>query len=119
MEADAVCHKSNMKQLYFSHALFRKCLLRYVLIYNLEVSFNCHLTFLLLNAIEIFTVQKKGVISPVKTVFSLLPAIFFELLITQTPTVVTSISVLAFSSDITILATKLATKKFKLATILL
>ena len=44
--------------------------LRYVLIYNLEVSFNCHLTFLQLNVIKMFTV---------------LPAIFFELLITRTP----------------------------------
>ena len=30
-------------------------LLRYVLIYNLEVSFNFHLTFLQLNVIEILT----------------------------------------------------------------
>ena len=32
-------------------------LLRYVRIYNLEVSFNFHLTFLQLNVIKMFTVQ--------------------------------------------------------------
>ena len=32
-------------------------LLCYVLIYNLEVSFNFHLTFLQLNVIKMFTVQ--------------------------------------------------------------
>ena len=32
-------------------------LLRYVLIYNQEVSFNCHLTFIQLNEIKMFTVQ--------------------------------------------------------------
>ena len=32
-------------------------LLRFVLIYNLEVSFNFHLTFLQLNVIKMFTVQ--------------------------------------------------------------
>ena len=32
-------------------------LLRYVLIYNLEVSFNFHLTFLILNVFKMFTVQ--------------------------------------------------------------
>ena len=32
-------------------------LLRYVLIYNLEVSFNFHLAFLQLNMIKMFTVQ--------------------------------------------------------------
>ena len=31
--------------------------LRYVMIYNLEVSFNFHLTFLQLNMIKMFTVQ--------------------------------------------------------------
>ena len=31
--------------------------LRYVLIYNLKVSFNFHLTFLLLNVIKMFTAQ--------------------------------------------------------------
>ena len=30
-------------------------LLRFVLIYNLEVSFNCHFTFLQLNVIKTFT----------------------------------------------------------------
>ena len=35
----------------------RNVLLRYILIYNLEVSFNCHLTFLQLNVIKMFTVQ--------------------------------------------------------------
>ena len=47
-------------------------LLRYILIYNLEVSFNFHLTFLQLNVPKMFTVQSK--------LFStLLSAIFFEL----------------------------------------
>ena len=46
-------------------------LLSYVLIYNLEVSCNFHLTFLQLNVIKMF--------------FPLLPAIFFELPITRTP----------------------------------
>ena len=32
-------------------------LLHYVLIYNLEISFNFHLTFLQLNMIQMFTVQ--------------------------------------------------------------
>ena len=32
-------------------------LLRYVLIYNLEVPFNFHLPFLQLNVIKLFTVQ--------------------------------------------------------------
>ena len=32
-------------------------LLRYVLIYNLEVAFNFHLTFLKLNVIKMFTIQ--------------------------------------------------------------
>ena len=32
-------------------------LLRFVLIYNLEVSFNFHSTFLQLNVIKMFTVQ--------------------------------------------------------------
>ena len=45
-------------------------LLRYVLIYNLEVSFNFHLTFLQLKVIKMFTV-------PVKTHgFSLTPSYF-------------------------------------------
>ena len=53
-------------------------LLRYVLIYNLEVSFNFHLTFLQLNVIKMFTVQ-------LKLFFFLLPATFFELPITRIP----------------------------------
>ena len=52
-------------------------LLRYVLIYNLEVSFNFHLTFLQLNVIKMFTVQWK-------CFFFSLPAIFVELPITRT-----------------------------------
>ena len=52
-------------------------LLRYVLIYNLEVSFHFHLTFLQLNVIKMFTVQEK-------LCFILLSAIFFELQITRT-----------------------------------
>ena len=44
-------------------------LLRYVLIYNLKVSFNFHLLFLQLNVIKMFTTQEKRF-------FSLLPAIF-------------------------------------------
>ena len=47
-------------------------LLRYVLIYNLEVSFHFHLTFLLLNVIKMFTVQ-------LKLFSTLLSAIFFVL----------------------------------------
>ena len=35
-------------------------MLRYVLIYNLEVSFNFHLTFLQLNVIKMFTKQQGG-----------------------------------------------------------
>ena len=38
--------------LYLGHGL-----LRYILIYNLEVSFNFHLTFLQLNVIKMFTVH--------------------------------------------------------------
>ena len=38
--------------LYLSYVL-----LRYILIYNLEVSFNFHLTFVQLNMIKMFTVQ--------------------------------------------------------------
>ena len=34
-----------------------KFFLRYVLIYNLEVSFNLHLTFLQLNVIKMFTMH--------------------------------------------------------------
>ena len=50
-------------------------LLHYVLIYNLDVSFNFHLTFLQLNVFKIFTVTAQ---------FSFLPAIFLELPITRT-----------------------------------
>ena len=53
-------------------------LLRYVLIYNLEVSFIFHLTFLQLNVI------KNNVHCAVKLFFTLLSAIFFELPITRT-----------------------------------
>ena len=62
MEAGVDC-QANVKQLYFSKQI-NACsiqaiyvLLRYVLIYNLEVSFNFHLTFLQLNVIKKFTVQ--------------------------------------------------------------
>ena len=51
-------------------------LLRYVLIYNLEVSFNFHLTFLQLNVIKMFTAQQK-------LFFTLLSATFFELPISR------------------------------------
>ena len=56
-----------------THALFRQCFvtLRYVLIYKLEVSLNFYLTL-------------KNVHFAVKTVFSLLPAIFFEISTTRT-----------------------------------
>ena len=52
-------------------------LLHYVLIYNLEVSFNFNLTFLQLNVIKMFIVQ-------LKLFLTLLSAIFFELPITPT-----------------------------------
>ena len=48
----ALLLKTVKRMLYFGYVL-----LRYVLIYNLEVSFNFHLTFLLLNVIKMFTVQ--------------------------------------------------------------
>ena len=51
MEADVDCHRLK-RMLYLGYVL-----LRYVLIYNLEVSFNFHLTFLQLNVIKMFTVQ--------------------------------------------------------------
>ena len=60
MEADVDCHRLTYftSQNSKTHALFRLyVLLRYVLIYNLEVSFNFHLTFLQLNVIKMFTVQ--------------------------------------------------------------
>ena len=52
-------------------------LLRYLLIYNLKVSFNFHLTFLQINVIKTFSVQQK-------LFFTLLWDIFFELPITRT-----------------------------------
>ena len=75
MEADVDCHRltwssfssENSKTLYLGYVM-----LRYVLIYNLGVSFNFHLTFLLLNVCS-------------KTVFTLLSTIFFVLPITRTP----------------------------------
>ena len=58
MEADLDCHKSNVKLLKtVKHMLYLGyVLLCYILIYNLEVSFNFHLTFLQLNVIKTFTV---------------------------------------------------------------
>ena len=44
--------KTIKRMLYLGYVL-----LLYVLIYNLEVSFNFHLTFLQLNVIKMFTVQ--------------------------------------------------------------
>ena len=57
MEADVDCEaafplKTVKRMLYLSYVL-----LRYVLIYNLEVSFNFHLAFVQLNVIKMFTVQ--------------------------------------------------------------
>ena len=41
-----------------THALFTEAMFfSYILINNLEVSFNFHLTFLQLNVVKIFTVQ--------------------------------------------------------------
>ena len=63
-------------------------LLRYVLINNLEVSFNFHLTFLQVNVIKMFTFRSLmgschcTVLE--KNFFFLFPAIFFELPITRT-----------------------------------
>ena len=48
----ALLLKTVKRMLYLGYVL-----LRYVLIYNLEVSFNFHLTFLKLNVIKMFTVQ--------------------------------------------------------------
>ena len=62
--------KTVKRMLYLGYVL-----LHYVLIYNLDVSFNFHLTFLQLNVFKIFTVTAQ---------FSFLPAIFFELPITRT-----------------------------------
>ena len=44
--------KTVKRMLYLGYVL-----LRYVLIYNLKVSFNFHLTFLQLNVIRMFNVQ--------------------------------------------------------------
>ena len=44
--------KTVKRMLYLGYVL-----LRYVLIYNLEVSFKIHLTFLQLNVIKMFNVQ--------------------------------------------------------------
>ena len=61
MEANVNCHrlleaafllKTVKPMLYLGYVL-----LRYVLICNLKVSFNFHLTFLQLNVIKMFTVQ--------------------------------------------------------------
>ena len=57
-----------------------KGLICYVLIFNLEESFNFHLTFLQLNVIAMFTICSKNWVF-----FSLLLTIFFELPITRTP----------------------------------
>ena len=71
MEGDVVCRKSNVKHCLLLKTvksmlyLLGKVLLRlgnvllftYVLIYNLEVSFNFHITFLQLNVIKRFTMQ--------------------------------------------------------------
>ena len=65
MAADVDCHrtltgyreaalllKTEKRMLYLGYVL-----LRYILIYNLKVSFNFHLTFLELNVIKLFNVQ--------------------------------------------------------------
>ena len=62
VEAGVVCYKSNretallLKKVKRTHNL-GDVLLPYVLIYNLEVSFHFHLTFLQLNVTKMFTVQ--------------------------------------------------------------
>ena len=48
----ALLLKTVKRMLYLGYVL-----LRYVLIYNLKVSFNFHLKFLQLNVIKMFTVQ--------------------------------------------------------------
>ena len=48
----ALLLKTVTRMLYLGYVL-----LRYLLIYNLEVSFNFHLTFLQLDVIKMFTVQ--------------------------------------------------------------
>ena len=62
--------------IYLGYVLFR-----YVLIYNLEVSFNFHLTFEDISTIKC----DENVHCAVKLFFTLLSAIFFELPITRTP----------------------------------
>ena len=59
MEADV--EKTVKRMLYLGYVL-----LRYVLIYNLKVSFNFHLTFLQLNAIKMFTVLGNSKLSSVR-----------------------------------------------------
>ena len=55
--------QANVKQLNFLLKTVKRMLylgyvlLRYILIYNLKVSFNFHLTFLQLNVIRMFNVQ--------------------------------------------------------------
>ena len=51
-EAALLLKNSKTGMLYLGYAL-----LRYVMIYNLEVSFNYHLTFLRSNVIKMITVQ--------------------------------------------------------------
>ena len=82
MEADVVCHRLTQEAAFLLKTV--KCLLylgyvllHYILIYNLEVSFDFYLTFLQLDVIKMFTVQSK-------LFFTLLSAIFFELPITPT-----------------------------------
>ena len=82
MEADVVCHRLTPEAAFLLKTVKRMLclgyvLLRYVLIYNLEVSFDFYLTFLQLDVIKMFTVQSK-------LFFTLLSAIFFELPITPT-----------------------------------
>ena len=64
--------KTVKRMLYLDYVL-----LPYLLLYNLKVSFNFHLTLVQLNVIKIFTVQYK-------LFFILLSAIFSELRITRT-----------------------------------
>ena len=61
MRADVVCHKSNVNSFTSQnrkHILYLGyILLYYVLIYNLEVSFNFQSTFLQVNVIKMLTVR--------------------------------------------------------------
>ena len=76
VEADVVCNKSNVRTALLLRTVklilyLGNILLRYLLIYNLvELSYNYRSTFLQVNVIKPF--------------FFLVPAIFFELTITQT-----------------------------------